>query len=195
MRQDLADRSERFERCRLAVAESPGSAAAHLNLGTALLGIDRPKEAEAEFRRALELRADFAEALVNLGGLLLHRWDFRGCVDLNRRAAEAKPGLMIAHYNEGLGHLYLGEAKEMVACFQRALELDSSHAGVHYHLAVGLLALGQVSESEAHLSVALEGGFSPAPEFLKALEKAHDRPVSPSGPTDRLEGEPPQRMT
>ena len=42
---------------------------------------------------------------------------------------------------------------------------------------MGLLALGKVAESEAHLEAALEEGFSPAPEFLKALEKAKGGPV------------------
>jgi tetratricopeptide (TPR) repeat protein len=164
----------RVEHCRQAIAAHPDSPAAHLNMGTALLHTGMKGEAEREFHRALELRPDFPEALVNLGGLLLARWDFRGCVEANRRAAAARPELMIAHYNEGLGHLYLGEADAVVACFGRALALQPDHAASHYHLAVGLLATGAVAESRAHLDMAVEGGYSPMPEFLKALEKAED---------------------
>ncbi len=182
---------EQAERWRRAVAQDPASAASHHNLGTALWQSGCPAEAEQEFRKALELRADFPEALVNLGGVLLARWDYRGCIEANRQAAKVRPELFIAHYNQALGHLYLGEAEAMVACLRRALELDGEHAGAHYHLAVGLLALGQVTESHAHLDAALEGGFSPAPEFLKALAKAEggEKPARTNHPPA---GETPQ---
>lgn len=167
---------ERVEHWRQAVEADPASAAARFNLGTAFLERGLTMRAEAEFRRALELRPGFPEALVNIGGILLARLDFCGCVEANQKAREIRPDLLLAHYGEGLGHLYLGEAEAMLACFRRAVELDGRHAGSHYYLAVGLLALGQVAESQAHLEAALEGGFSPAPEFLKALEKAKGGP-------------------
>lgn len=177
MTDDVATVPERVENWRRAVEAAPASAAAHFNLGTALLERGLVARAEGEFRRALELKPRFPEALVNLGGILLARLDFRGCVEANRKAREARPELLMAHYGEGLGHLYMGEAEAMVACFKRAVELDGCHAGSHYHLAVGLLALGHVAESQTHLEAALEGGFSPAPEILKALEKAQGGPV------------------
>lgn len=167
---------DRVERCRRQVQDKPTSATAHLNFGAALMEINRIKDAEEAFRRALELRPGYPEALVNLGGVLLARWDFQGCVETNRKAAQAKPELMLAHYNEGLGHLYLGEGEAMVACFQRALELEPDNPGCEYYVAVGLLAAGAVAESRAHLDAAVAGGFSPVPEFLKALEKAEGRP-------------------
>jgi Flp pilus assembly protein TadD len=167
---------DRVERCRRQVQDKPTSATAHLNFGAALMEINRIREAEEAFRRALELRPGYPEALVNLGGVLLARWDFQGCVETNRKAAQAKPELMLAHYNEGLGHLYLGEGEAMVACFQRALELEPDNPGCEYYVAVGLLAAGAVAESRTHLDTAVAGGFSPVPEFLKALEKAEGRP-------------------
>ena len=172
MNESAADLQEREARCRLALDADPGSASAHLALGNVLLAMERTGEAERELRRAVELQEDLVEALVNLGGVLFRRWEFRGAVEANRRAAAVRPDLLIAHHNQGLGHLYLGEAGEMVACFSRALELDGNHAGSRYHLAVGLLALGRVEESRRHLDVARAGGYSPAPDFLKALEKA-----------------------
>jgi tetratricopeptide (TPR) repeat protein len=78
---------------------------------------------------------------------------------------------LLAHFNQGLGHLYLREAKEMIACFRRVLEIDPDHAAGHYHLAVGLLEIGNVEDARAALDRAVELGHSPAPEFLKALER------------------------
>jgi tetratricopeptide (TPR) repeat protein len=185
---------ELVEQWRRSVESEPTSAASHANLGTTLLRLGRTREAEEELRRALQLRKDFPEALVNLGGILLSRWDHRGCIEANRKAASLKPGFLLAHYNEGLGHLYLGEPEAMVACFRRVLQLDERHAGGHYYLAVGLLALKNVAESRAHLDAALKEGFSPAPEFLKALERAEGGP-KPSDTSSKPTGEPaPQQV-
>ena len=108
---------------------------------------------------------------MNLGGLLLTRWDFEGCVEANSKAVECDPSLFEPQYNLGLGYLYLGKAKEMVPCFRRATEIEPEHAGGHYHLAVGLLALGEVEEARAHLGSAMELGWKPEPELVKAIEK------------------------
>ncbi len=153
-----------------AVAENPDSAIAHMRLGTAWLQAGAAKKAAAALRRAVEIDPEFDEAWVNLGGVLLGSWDFAGCVEVNRKVAARNPGLLLAHYNEGLGHLYLHETNEMIACFRRVLEIDPNHAAGQYHLAVGLLEIGEVDEARAALERALELGYSPAPEFMKAME-------------------------
>jgi hypothetical protein len=60
----------------------------------------------------------------------------------------------------------------MVSCFQRVLELDPRNAGGRYYLAVGLHAVGQTDEARKQLAIAVELGFHPQPEFLRALERA-----------------------
>ena len=82
------------------------------------------------------------------------------------------------------------EAEEMVACFRRVLEIDPDHAAGQYHLAVGLLELGEVAAARAAVEKAAGLGHSPAPEFLKALERrekeAGDKPDTETG-NDRSE--------
>jgi Flp pilus assembly protein TadD len=165
----------RIDKLRAEVEAAPDSPVAHMRLGTALLKLGEGREAESELRRALELDESYAEAGVNLGGLLLGRWDFAGCVDANRRAAALRPDLLHAPYNQGLGHLYLGQAREMVECFERVIEIDADHPGGTYHLAVGHLALGRVEEARIGLEKARRLGFSPQPEFLKALEREEQK--------------------
>jgi Flp pilus assembly protein TadD len=162
---------------RQAVAAQPESAAAHVRLGTSLAKAGALGEAEAELRRAIELEPGMAEALVNLGGVMLSRWDFRGCVEVNRQAAAKQPAMALAHYNQGLGHLYLGEAPEMTACFRRVVELEPRNPGGRYYLAVGLNALGEDEEARKHLAIAMELGFKPQPELLRALEKKAEAAV------------------
>jgi Flp pilus assembly protein TadD len=172
MQSESTELADRVAGLRAAVAARPDSAAAHLQLGAVLAKTGAIGEAEQAFRRALELEPELPEALVNLGGVHLARWDFQACVEVNRRAAEAKPDLLHAHYNQGLGHLYLGEAVEMADCFRRVLELAPRHPGGRYFMAVALHAVGQVEEARTQLAIAIELGYHPEPEFLRALERA-----------------------
>jgi Flp pilus assembly protein TadD len=172
MHHESAGPADRLSRLRAAVAQRPDSARAHLNLGATLAELGAIGEAEQAFRRALELEPGMPEALVNLGGVHLARWDFKSCVEVNRQAAQARPDFLHAHYNQGLGHLYLGEAVEMHDCFRRVLELDPRHPGGRYFMAVALNAIGQVDEARKHLAIAIELGYHPEPEFLRALERA-----------------------
>ena len=154
-----------------AATDNPESAVAHLRLGTAWLQAGAGKKAEQALRRAVEIDPEYDEAWVNLGGLLLGRWDFAGCVEVNRMVTERNPELLLAHFNQGLGHLYLREAKEMIACFRRVLEIDPDHAAGQYHLAVGLLEIGEVEGGCYPREEMAALVYSPAPEFLKALER------------------------
>ena len=170
-----------------AASENPDSAAAHMRLGTAWLKAGAAKKAEAALRRAVEIDPKYDEAWVNLGGIMLGSWDFAGCVEVNRKVAARNPDFLLAHFNEGLGHLYLREAKEMIVCMRRVLEIDPDHAAGHYHLAVGLLEIGEVEEARSALGRAVELGHSPAPEFLKALERK-DKNAGPGSENKRSEG-------
>ena len=145
-----------------------------MRLGTALIQTRAYGQAEISLRRALELDPKCIEAWVNLGGILLGRFDFEGCVEVNRKALECDPDAMQAHYNQGLGHLYLNQAKEMVECFRKVLAKDPENAGAHYHLAVGLNALGQEEEAQAAFHRSLNLGHAPQPEFVRLMGKKNN---------------------
>jgi len=142
-----------------------------MKLGTAWLHAGAAGKAEKSLRRAVEIDPLYDEAWVNLGGLLLARWDFAGSVEVNRTVAERTPDLLLAHFNQGLGHLYLREVEEMLSCFRLVLELDPDHGAGHYYHAVGLLESGDVDAARSALDRAAKLGHSPQPEFLKALER------------------------
>lgn len=163
--------SSKLEDLRRAVAQNPGSAPARLRLGMALYRRGCLKPAQEELQRAVEIDDGYVEAWVNLGGVLMASLDFLGCVEANRKAAECDPSCVLAHYNRGLGHMYRGEAAQMEECFARVLQLDAQNPGGHYHLAVAKLALGKTDEARAALAVSIQLGWTPEPEFLKALER------------------------
>ena len=164
--------TDRIERCQKQVEQEPHSAAAHFNLGLAYTAKGLMDKAEASYRAAIAEDADLVEAWVNLGGVLLLKWDFAGAAEANREAIRRREDLVQAHYNLGQAHLYMGEAAELVTCCRRVVELEPEHAAGHYFLAVGLLATGQVFDARATVARAMRLGYRPMPEFLRRLEQA-----------------------
>jgi tetratricopeptide (TPR) repeat protein len=172
--------SRRIESCLQRVEQHPESAAAHFNLGLAYTNRGLADRAERHYRKALELEPDLIEAWVNLGGVLLLKWDFSGSIAANEEALKRKSDLLLAHFNIGQACLYLGDADGVVRSYRRVVELDPKHAAGHYFLAVGLLAAGCAAEARAELARAEALGHSPAPEFLRALNTAAKKPVRPT---------------
>lgn len=168
---ETEEKRSRLAKLREAVAANPDSPEAHMRLGTALVRTASQKEAEQVLRRAVELEPDYAEAWINLGGVLMTRHDFEGCIEANRKAAGCRPDLVLAHYNQGLGHMFLGQSEEMLTCFRKVVELNGEHPGGNYYLSVSLFAVGQVAEAKAVLNKALQLGFSPQPEFIRAISR------------------------
>ena len=110
---------------------------------------------------------------MNLGGILLARWEFAASIAANRRAAAAEPTLALAHYNEAIGHLHLGESADAIGCLTKAVELDPKNAAAYYHLGVALQANGQTAESKLCVAYATELGYRADPASLRDLERAH----------------------
>jgi tetratricopeptide (TPR) repeat protein len=152
--------------------ERPDSAVAQFNLGLAFAGRGLVDRAEKAYRRALALNPDLIEAWVNLGGILLQKWDFRGCLEANAEALKRRNDLLAAHFNIGQACLYLRDGEGLVRSTRRVVDLDPEHAAGHYFLAVGLLALGNVQEARQTLGRAMALGHRPSPEFLRGLERA-----------------------
>jgi tetratricopeptide (TPR) repeat protein len=164
--------AEQLDELKRRAEERPNSPAAHFNLGLALGRRGLVDRAEKAYRRALALDPDLVEAWVNLGGVLLLKWDFRGCLEANTEAIARRDDFLAAHFNIGQACLYLGVAEGLVRSTRRVLELDPAHASGHYFLAVGLLATGAVPEARQALGTAMALGHRPAPEFLRALGRA-----------------------
>jgi tetratricopeptide (TPR) repeat protein len=103
------------------------------------------------------------------------RWEFKGCRDANLEALKLDDTLVVGHYNLGQAYLYLNDPENLVKCNERVLELDRDHPEAHYYVAVGSLALNKHGLAERHLARAIELGFTPTQDFVKALEKAQKK--------------------
>ena len=101
-------------------------------------------EAVACYRRALELKPDYAEAYNNLGIVLKEQGKLDEAIACFRRALELKPDYAEAHSNLGSALKDQGKLDEAVACYRRALELRPDFAEAHYNLGSALEEIGDL---------------------------------------------------
>jgi tetratricopeptide (TPR) repeat protein len=102
---DAAGALEDFQR---AIAAAPDYYEAYGEAGIASVALGKPSDAEASFRKAIELSGDkYPEAEVGLGKVLLEKSDFAEAEKVLRRGAELNPGSWEAHYQ--LSRALLGE--------------------------------------------------------------------------------------
>jgi TolB-like protein/Tfp pilus assembly protein PilF len=120
-----------------ALALAPELAAAHRARGVLLLNADFDwRGAEAEYRRAMELAPNDAQAKFDFGTLLATSGEVQPAIELTRLALATEPlranwYTWLATYFSGLNRL--DEAERAI---RRALELQPGAAGFHEELAV-----------------------------------------------------------
>ena len=114
-----------------------------LQPGQCVAGPGKPDEAVACYRRALELKPDYAEAHNNLGVALKDQGKLDEAVACYRRALELKPDYAEAHNNLGTALKDQGKLDEAVACYRRALELKPDYAEAHNNLGTALQGPGE----------------------------------------------------
>lgn len=149
---------EALDQLGTAVRLDPLSPGAHYMLGNGLLRNGQPG-AEAEYREAIRLAPDFAEAHLNLGNLLAARPDewAEACREYEA-AIRSNPQDANAHYN--LASLLMeipARIPDAIAQFEEALRIRPDYAEAHNNLAIALLDVpGRTSDAIKHLEAALE---------------------------------------
>ena len=83
-------------------------------------------EAIAQYRKALEIKPDYAEAHYNLGIALAGRGQIDEAIDHYRKALEIKPDYAKAHYNLGVALADVGRPNEALEHLQTALGLATA---------------------------------------------------------------------
>jgi tetratricopeptide (TPR) repeat protein len=136
-------------------APSPGHAAMHLNLGTALQSAGRLDQAIASYRRALELDPACASAYSNLGNVLQAQGDQAGAVASYQAALRLQPAFPEAHYNLGNGYTALGRLDEAVGSYREALRLRPAYPEALNNLAHTLQDAGRLDEAVASYEAAV----------------------------------------
>ncbi len=143
--------------------------------GVVLLGgLDRPGDAEASFRRALQLEPDSEVALSSLAASFLERGDPGAALAVFRRCLLARPESAYCHAGYArILHEELGRPDEAVRSYETALRIDPS-------LSESWIGLAQAHEARGdHAAVisAYERGASQVhdPHPLLLMRAIHER--------------------
>ncbi len=124
-------------------------------LGTARLGQLQWSEADAAFRRALELRPQDPLLLTNRAIALNQAGRIDEAVSLLREALAAEPDYPFAHYNLGLTESRRGEFAAAAAHFSAVARFDPNDIFTQYYLGSALSRIDREEEAIAAFRAAL----------------------------------------
>jgi tetratricopeptide (TPR) repeat protein len=147
----------------------PDFAAAHNNLGAALVknqrdgeGTRRQKgavdEAIVHYRKAVQIKPDFAQAWGNLGTALLLKGKVDEAIAHYQKALEIDPNYAEARYSLGNAFLAEGRYNESIANYEAALRIRPDYFEAHYNLGRVLAAIGKTDEALKEFNEALRVG-------------------------------------
>jgi Flp pilus assembly protein TadD len=137
------------------VAEKDDFAYAHFQLGYVYTALKQPKEARAEYEKAISLDPKMSEAQLNLGILLLESdpagaiAPFTKAVDL--LATQSRPRFLL-----GMAQERSGDFKSAAQSFEAALALDPKDLDTTLHLAQLYLSQKLPADAEKRFRAALE---------------------------------------
>ena len=125
----------------------PNSAQAYYNLGNLLAELNRPEEAEAAFRGAIEKDPNDAAAYSNLGWLLKNLNRPEEAEAAFRQAIAKDPDLALAYSNLGLLLRKLKRLEEAEGVYRQAIEKDPNDAAAYSNLGVLLRSQNRFEEA------------------------------------------------
>jgi tetratricopeptide (TPR) repeat protein len=165
---------EAIAECREALKIKPDFAAAHNNLGDALIqgkpgggsvaGQNALDEAIGHYRAALQIKPDFMQARSNLGNVLLQKGQVDEAIAQFQKILEMDPHMAEAEFSLGQAFLQKREVNEAIAHYQKALEIDPDHAEARYSMGNAFVAEGKYSEAIANYEAAVRI----RPDFFEA---------------------------
>ncbi|MBS2016186.1 MAG: tetratricopeptide repeat protein [Deltaproteobacteria bacterium] len=114
------------------------------------------EEAEALYKKAIELDPQLAIAYTNLGNIRFRQGDEPGAEALYRRALELDERQPEAHYNLGYVMLERGFAARAIPYFEAAIKADPRFADAHFNLAMAYEACSDKARARVHWKRYLE---------------------------------------
>lgn len=147
----------------------PKSATAYYNLGFAFAQRGQSQNAEVAFNKALEFKADMAEAVINLGGLYFGRQEWDKSIEYNKKAFKMQPALINAKLNVAYALFMKGEYDQAVTAFEELADHTDVKGAANYGLSNVHYELDNLKLSRKYFARAIELGVEPDPEFEKLL--------------------------
>jgi Flp pilus assembly protein TadD len=159
------DHDTAIARFQAAAAVQPACHECYFNIGYAFLQKKDEAQAEANWKKALELKADHAETLNAMATLYNAQKRFDEAAAISAKAAASAPaGNADAVYNQGIILWNAGKIGEAKVKFEEATKADPNHADARFQLGMALLNEGKVPEAvesfEQYMKLAPTGQFA-----------------------------------
>jgi tetratricopeptide (TPR) repeat protein len=138
-----------------ALAQDPGYAEGHNNLGVALAREGKLAEAKAEYAQALRIKPDFDEPHGNLGVVLAEEGDVPGAIEEYEQALAKNPEYADAQVNWGNALVRLGKPAEALSHYAQAVADRPDDADAHFNWGVALAREGRFADAADHFRAAL----------------------------------------
>jgi len=155
-----------IERFQAALTMSPACFDCQFNIGVAYMAKKEEKQAEEAWKKALEIKADYAEALNALSTLYNNqkRFDEASAMSVRAAAAGGSGGSADAVFNQGIILWNQGKIAEAKAKFEETLKMDANHPEANFQLGMALLNEGKLAEAvtsfETYVKLAPEGQYA-----------------------------------
>jgi Flp pilus assembly protein TadD len=154
-----------------AVAKAPGSAAARMHFGMALLAAGRAGEGREALRSAGAQQPDLADRELAKAAAFMGRGLHRKAVLAFHAALALVPELPEAHFGLGVAYDALGWTDEAVREYGTTIALAPGHADAHNNLGILEARRGDMSRARVHFEAAVR--LRPEdPEFRANLDRA-----------------------
>ena len=155
-----------IEKFNAALAISPACFDCQFNIGVALMAKKDEKAAEEAWKKALEMKPDYAEALNALSTLYNNQKRFDEAAAMSAKAATAGGGAGSADatFNQGIILWNQGKIAEAKVKFEETIKMNATHADAHYQLGMAMLNEGKLAEAvtefETYVKLAPEGQYA-----------------------------------
>jgi tetratricopeptide (TPR) repeat protein len=156
-----------IEKFNAALAISPNCFDCQFNIGVALMAKKDEKAAEEAWKKAVEMKADYSEALNALSTLYNNQKRFDEAAAMSAKAAAAGGGgggSADATFNQGIILWNQGKIADAKVKFEETIKMNATHADAHYQLGMALLNEGKLAEAvasfETYVKLAPEGQYA-----------------------------------
>ena len=155
-----------IEKFNAALAISPACFDCQFNIGVALMAKKDEKAAEEAWKKALEMKPDYAEALNALSTLYNNQKRFDEAAAMSAKAATAGGGAGSADatFNQGIILWNQGKIAEAKVKFEETIKINATHADAHYQLGMAMLNEGKLAEAvtefETYVKLAPDGQYA-----------------------------------